>query len=226
MKEQQEEEGVMSTNDEETDEEGNNIHDNDEEENENEETMEDESIDGENNSISVSRSTLRYRMQKLRAKAKLINTLLSINNFSDQCSVLKSFLYSPQLKEHVKELQIDQTEERIKIESFDNLAEIMLYSSPKKKGNIKFRKKGFYDYLVESIVGTTSTDSIESNVNDGVSQDSRSKRFIKNKYLSKAFSFSKRTLQRKVKRGIYRRDEIMNNISPKSWCMIPVKTFY
>ena len=37
--------------------------------------------------------------------------MLSIDNFSDQCSVLKSFLYLPQLKEHVKELQIDQTEE-------------------------------------------------------------------------------------------------------------------
>eukprot|EP00957_Ditylum_brightwellii_P099440 7574925-Ditylum_brightwellii.AAC.1 len=45
MKEQQEEEGIMSTNDEHIDEEGNNICDKDEEENENEETMEDEHID-------------------------------------------------------------------------------------------------------------------------------------------------------------------------------------
>eukprot|EP00957_Ditylum_brightwellii_P166073 12643978-Ditylum_brightwellii.AAC.1 len=84
MKEQQEEERVTSKNDEETDEEGNNNHDKDEEENENDETMEDEIIDGENNSISVSRSTSTYRVQKSCAKAKLIYTLLSTNNFSDQ----------------------------------------------------------------------------------------------------------------------------------------------
>ena len=30
------------------------------------------------------------------AKAKLINTMFSIDNFSDQCSILKSFSYSPQ----------------------------------------------------------------------------------------------------------------------------------
>ena len=133
MKEQEEEEGVVSTIDEDTDKEENNTHDKDEKENENEETVEDEIIAGENNSISVSRSTSTYCVQKSQAKAKLINLLLSVDNFSDQYSVLKSFLYSPQLKEHVKELQIDQTEERIKIESFDNLAEIMSYSSPKKK---------------------------------------------------------------------------------------------
>eukprot|EP00957_Ditylum_brightwellii_P149317 11371942-Ditylum_brightwellii.AAC.1 len=71
MKEQKEEEGVMSTNNEETDDKGYNIHDKDEEEKENKETMEDESIDGRNNSISVSRSTSMYRSQKSHAKAKL-----------------------------------------------------------------------------------------------------------------------------------------------------------
>eukprot|EP00957_Ditylum_brightwellii_P066058 5010791-Ditylum_brightwellii.AAC.1 len=84
MKVQQEEEGVMSINDEYTDEEGNNIHDKDEEENENDETNEDESIDDENNSISVSRSTSMQHVQKSRAKANLIKTLLSIDDFSDQ----------------------------------------------------------------------------------------------------------------------------------------------
>eukprot|EP00957_Ditylum_brightwellii_P175161 13335639-Ditylum_brightwellii.AAC.1 len=71
MKEQQEEEGAMSINDEDRDEEGN-------------KTMEDESIDGEINIISVSRSASMYCVQKSRAKAKLINTLLSSDNFSDQ----------------------------------------------------------------------------------------------------------------------------------------------
>eukprot|EP00957_Ditylum_brightwellii_P046588 3534438-Ditylum_brightwellii.AAC.1 len=84
MKEQQEEEGVMSINDEDAYEEGSNIHDKDEEKNENEETMEDESIDDKNNSYSVSRSTSTYHIQKSSARAKLINTLLSIDNFSDQ----------------------------------------------------------------------------------------------------------------------------------------------
>eukprot|EP00957_Ditylum_brightwellii_P008651 656533-Ditylum_brightwellii.AAC.1 len=95
MKEQQEEEWSMSTNDEETEKEGNNIHAKDKEENENEEIMEDESIDGKNNNISVSRSTPKHHMQKSYAKAKLINTLLSIDKFSDQCSVLKSFYNHP-----------------------------------------------------------------------------------------------------------------------------------
>jgi hypothetical protein len=48
-----------------------------------------------------------------------------------------------------------------------------------------------------SSVGTSSVGSIESNGNDGGSQDSKSKRFIKNKILSKTISFSKITLQRK-----------------------------
>ena len=92
------------------------------------------------------------------------------------------FLYSPQLKDHVKELQIDQTEERIKIESFDNLAEIMSYSSPKKKGNINCSKKAFQDCVLASIVGNSPVGSIESNGNDSCSQDSRSKRCIKNNF--------------------------------------------
>eukprot|EP00957_Ditylum_brightwellii_P009945 750213-Ditylum_brightwellii.AAC.1 len=61
---EQEEEGVVNTIDEDTDEEENNIYDKDEEENENDETMEDESIADENNSISVSRSTSTYHIQK------------------------------------------------------------------------------------------------------------------------------------------------------------------
>eukprot|EP00957_Ditylum_brightwellii_P108366 8267019-Ditylum_brightwellii.AAC.1 len=83
MKEQQEDEGMISTSDEDTDEEENNVHDKDEEENENDETLEDESIAGENNSISVSRSTSMYPSQKSQAKANLINALLFIDNFSD-----------------------------------------------------------------------------------------------------------------------------------------------
>eukprot|EP00957_Ditylum_brightwellii_P006864 519477-Ditylum_brightwellii.AAC.1 len=51
MKKQEEVEGVMSTIDEDTDKEENNIYDKDEEENENEETIEDESKNGENKVI-------------------------------------------------------------------------------------------------------------------------------------------------------------------------------
>ena len=95
MKEQEQEEGVVSTIGEDTREEENNIYDKDDEENENDETMDDESIAGENNSISVSRSTSTYCVQKSQAKAKLINTFLSIDNFSDQCSVLNFFILTP-----------------------------------------------------------------------------------------------------------------------------------
>ena len=102
--------------------------------------------------------------------------MLSIDSFSDQCSALKPFLYLPQLKEHVKELQIDQIEERIKIESFDNLAEIMSYSSSKKKGSINYSKKAFQDCVLASIVGNSPVGIIKSNGNDTCSQDSGSKR--------------------------------------------------
>ena len=101
------------------------------------------------------------------------------------------FFILTQLKEHVKELQIDQTEERIKIESFDNLAEIMSYSSPKKKGNINCSKKAFQDCVLASIVGNSPVGTIESNGDDSCSQGSRSKRFIKTKFYQKHSPFQK-----------------------------------
>ena len=33
-------------------------------------------------------------------------------------------------------------------------------------------------------------------------------------------------MQRKIKRGAHRRNEISSNISPKAWCQIPVKKTY
>jgi hypothetical protein len=44
--------------------------------------------------------------------------------------------------------------------------------------------------------------------------------------LSKTFSFSKRTLQRKIKRGAHGRNEIISNISLKAWCQILVEKTY
>jgi hypothetical protein len=56
--------------------------------------------------------------------------------------------------------------------------------------------------------------------------DFKKQKVIKNKYLSKTLFFSKKTLQRKIKRGTHRRNEIISNISPKAWCQIPVKKIY
>eukprot|EP00957_Ditylum_brightwellii_P122059 9308734-Ditylum_brightwellii.AAC.1 len=64
MKNQEEEEWVVSAIDEDTDDKENNIYDKDAEENKNDETMEDDSIAAENNSISVPRNTSTYHMQK------------------------------------------------------------------------------------------------------------------------------------------------------------------
>jgi hypothetical protein len=66
----------------------------------------------------------------------LIQTLISAGNFEKQCYLLKSFLSSPELKEHVQKLRIYQPEDEMKIKSFDNLAKVMSLSSPKKKRSI------------------------------------------------------------------------------------------
>ena len=105
------------------------------------------------------------------------------------------------MKDHVKELQIDQTEERIKIESFDNLAEIMSYSSPKKKGNINCSKKAFQDCVLASIISNSPVGSIESNGNDSCSHDSRSKRFIKQIFIKNNLLFKKNTAEKNKERG-------------------------
>ena len=73
----------------------------------------------------------------------MIQTLLSSGNFDDQCYLLKSFLSSTELKQHVLKLRIYQPEDEMKIKSFDNLAKVMSLSSPKKKTNITNEKNIF-----------------------------------------------------------------------------------
>ncbi len=131
------------------------------------------------NSKSTSSGTLRK--QKSRAKSKLVDTILSFGNFEDQCSLLESFLHASQLKDHFKKLQIMNPDDKVKIDSFNNLAHIMSHSSPTKKGNIQSDKKMFQECVLASIAGTEST----TNENDSVvSKSSKSIRSLKNNVLT------------------------------------------
>jgi len=94
------------------------------------ESDDDVSADGYSSVSSVSSS---LRVKKLRAKALIISSLTSVGSFRDQCSLLKSVLSSPVLEKHVTQLRIQNSKDQVKIESFDNLAELLSFSSPPKR---------------------------------------------------------------------------------------------
>ena len=85
----------------------------------------------------VSKCESIYRTRKWCSKMKMIKTLISCGSFNDQCDVLESFLMDSQLEEHRSKLNIFNQKDSLKIESFDNIAKIMSYSSPQKKATWK-----------------------------------------------------------------------------------------
>ena len=163
-------------------------------------------------------------------KKLLIQTLISSGNFDDQCYLLKSFLSSPELKEHVHKLRIYQPEDEMKIESFDNLAKVMSLSSPKKKRNIKNETKCFQDCVISTIVPTSLSLNKEevSPENNETSKISRKQQALRNKIFADSFEMSKRSVQRKVKHGGQKRNEMIQGegTSFKEWLKIPVKKGY
>eukprot|EP00957_Ditylum_brightwellii_P102859 7838330-Ditylum_brightwellii.AAC.1 len=64
-----------------------------------------DNADGEANKGSKQDGRIYSPLKKFKTKKKLINTLLSAGSFDKQCSLLKSFLSAPELKEHVKKLK-------------------------------------------------------------------------------------------------------------------------
>ena len=170
----------------------------------------------------VSKCESIYRTRKWRSKMKMIKTLISCGNFNDQCDVLESFLMDSQLEEHRSKLNIFNQKDSLKIESFDNIAKIMSYSSPQKKGNLEVNKKMFQDCIVASIIDTPSSENDKSIMYTS----SKVKTSLKNDMLSESFSISKRTLQRKVKKGYTSRNAIFQNSSSKSWFKVPSRKKY
>jgi len=190
---------------------------------------EDDNDDDENEECDVNdiNEGTSYRKKKFRKKTILIQTLISAGNFEKQCDLLKSFLSSPELKEHVKMLRIYQPEDEMKIESFDNLAKVMSLSSPKKKKSLTNETKCFQDCVISTIVPTSLSLNEEefSPENNETSTISRKHQVVRNKMFAEYFDMSKRSVQRKVKRGEQKRNEFIESevTSFKEWLKVPMK---
>ena len=195
----------------------NDVHDKDD-------NNDDENEECDVNDINEEKSS---RLKKFRKKTILIQTLISVGNFEKQCDLLKSFLSSPELKEHVKMLRIYQPEDEMKIKSFDNLAKVMSLSSPKKKKSLTNEKKCFQDCVISTIVPTSLSLNEEevSLENNETSKISRKHKGLRNKMFAEQFDMSKRSVQRKVKRGKQKRNEFIDGevTSFKEWLKVPMK---
>lgn len=93
----------------------------------------------------------------------------------------------------------------------------MSHSSSNKKGNLEVNKRMFQDCVVASIIDTPSSENDKSIVYTS----SKVKTSLKNDMLSESFFISKRSLQRKVKKGYTSRNAIFQNSSSKSWFKVP-----
>ena len=118
--------------------------------------------------------------------------MISAGNFEKQCYLLKSFLSSPELKEHVKMLRIYQPEDEMKIKSFDNLAKVMYLSSPKKKKSLTNETKCFQDCVISTIVPTSLSLNEEefSPENNETSTISRKRQVLRNQLFADSFEMS------------------------------------
>jgi hypothetical protein len=167
---------------------------------------EDDNDDDENEECDVNdiNEGTSYCKKKYRKITILIQTLISVGNVEKQCYLPKSFLSSPELKEHVQKLRTYQPEDEIKIKSFDNLAKIMSLSSPKKKRNITNETKCFQDCVIATIVPTSLSLNEEevSPENNETSKISRKHQVVRNQLFADSFEMSKRSVQRKVKHGV------------------------
>ena len=172
---------------------------------------------------SVSSVSSTPRMKKLRAKASIISSLTSFGTFPQQCSLLKSVLSSPELEMHVNELKIQNSEDQVKIESFDHLAKCLSFSSSKKKGNLNFHKKGFQDSVLASIVKSDTNTNMDDDQSSTTSNQTSLKPSFRNKVFSDHFAISPRTVRRRLKKAAEKRNEIASSSSSKSWLKVPVK---